>query len=149
MATMADIEAMADPVGIDLSQVDLDSIELPPGDDFGIKRSILSSVPSPSRLLFHSVVPIGPCCSSVLCSDDESDLPEEDAHDFDDSFGSVIVVDNLPVVPPEKFDKLESVVRKIYNQIGVIKEEGFWMPVNPETKKTLGYCFIEFSTSQV
>lgn len=35
---MADIEAMADRVGIDLSQVDVDSIELPSGDDFGIKR---------------------------------------------------------------------------------------------------------------
>lgn len=147
MATMADIEAMADGHGIDLSQVDLDSIELPPGDDFGIKRSFLSF--PPAHLLFHLVVPTGPCCSCVICSDDESDLPEEDAHDFDDSFGSVIVVDNLPVVPPEKFDKLESVVRKIYNQIGVIKEDGFWMPLNPETKKTLGYCFIEFSTSQV
>ncbi len=29
---------------------------------------------------------------------------------------------NLPVVPPEKFDKLVNVVRKIYSQIGAIPE---------------------------
>jgi len=58
-------------------------------------------------------------------------------------------VDNLPVVPPEKFEKLENVVRKIYSQIGVIKENGLLMPVNPETKKTHGCCFIEYNTPQV
>ncbi len=35
---------------------------------------------------------------------------------------NVIFVHNLPVVPPEKFEKLVSVVRKIYSQIGVIPE---------------------------
>ena len=59
------------------------------------------------------------------------------------------MVDNLPVVPPEKFEKLENVIRKIYSQIGVIKDGGLWMPVNPGTQKTLGYCFIEYNTPQV
>lgn len=59
------------------------------------------------------------------------------------------MVDNLPVVPREKFEKLEGVIRKIYSQISVIKDDGFWMPVDPETKKTLGYCFIEYNTPQV
>lgn len=63
-------------------------------------------------------------------------------------FGNVIVVDNLPVVPPEKFEKLENVIRKIYSQIGVIRDGGLWMPVNPESQKTLGYCFIEYNTPQ-
>lgn len=86
---------------------------------------------------------------SVFCSDDEEVLQEEDPPEYEAGFGNIIVVDNLPVVPPEKFEKLEGVVRKIYSQIGVIKEGGLWMPVNPETKKTLGYCFIEYSTPQV
>lgn len=58
-------------------------------------------------------------------------------------------MDNLPVVPREKFEKLEGVVRKIYSQIGVIKDDGLWMPLDPHTEKTLGYCFIEYNTPQV
>lgn len=82
-------------------------------------------------------------------SDDEDILHEEEPPEFEAGYGNVIVVDNLPVVSPEKFAKLEGVVRKIYSQTGVIKEGGLWMPVNPETKMTLGYCFIEFNTAQV
>ncbi|XP_076951731.1 eukaryotic translation initiation factor 3 subunit B-like [Bidens hawaiensis] len=80
-------------------------------------------------------------------SDDE-DLNEGDQLEFDAGFGSIIVVDNLPVVPREKYDKLEGVVRKIYSQIGVIKENGLWMPIDEDTGKTLGYCFIEYNTPQ-
>ncbi|KAI3509092.1 hypothetical protein L1887_24118 [Cichorium endivia] len=47
-----------------------------------------------------------------------------------------------------KFEKLEGVVRKIYSQLGVIKEIGLWMPVEEETGKTRGYCFIEYNTPQ-
>ncbi|CAI0413995.1 unnamed protein product [Linum tenue] len=112
-----DAEALAAEWGIDTSQIDFDSIELPPGEDFGI------------------------------ISDDE-DVYQEEQLDSDTGFGNVIVVDNLPVVPLEKFEKLEGVVRKIYTQIGVIKEDGLWMPVDSKTNKTLGYCFIEYNTPQ-
>ena len=81
-------------------------------------------------------------------SDDE-DVYHDDQLEFDSGFRNIIVVDNLPVVPREKFEKLEGVIRKIYSQIGVIKEDGLWMPIDPETKKTLGYCFIEYNTPQV
>ncbi|XP_073001132.1 eukaryotic translation initiation factor 3 subunit B-like [Typha latifolia] len=118
VASMADIEATAQRLGIDLSSVDLDSITLPPGEDFGI------------------------------ISDDEEILHQEEPPEFEAGFGNIIVVDNLPVVAPEKFEKLEGVIRKIYSQIGVIKEGGLLMPVNPETQKTLGYCFVEFNTPQ-
>ncbi|XP_077244921.1 eukaryotic translation initiation factor 3 subunit B-like [Tasmannia lanceolata] len=116
--SMAEIEATAAGLGIDLSRVDWDAIELPPGDDFDSKI------------------------------DDDKDLLQEDNLEFEGGFGNIIVVDNLPVVPPEKFEKLEGVIRKIYSQIGVIKEDGLWMPVNPESQKTLGYCFIEYNTPQ-
>ena len=79
----------------------------------------------------------------------DDDLHEEDPLEYDSGFGNIIVVDNLPVVPREKFEKLEGVVRKIYSQIGVIKEDGLWMPVDSDTQKTLGYCFIEYNTPQV
>ena len=81
-------------------------------------------------------------------SDDE-DVYHDDQLEFDSGFGNIIVVDNLPVVPREKFEKLEGVIRKIYSQIGVIKEDGLRMPIDPETNKTLGYCFIEYNTPQV
>ncbi|CAN6582289.1 unnamed protein product [Malus baccata var. baccata] len=115
--TYNDIEATAARIGIDLSQLDLDSIRLPAGEDFGI------------------------------ISDDE-DIYNVDNSELDAGFGNIIVVDNLPVVPLEKFEKLENVIRKIYSQIGVIKDDGFWMPLDPETNKTLGYCFLEFNTPQ-
>ncbi|KAA3482149.1 eukaryotic translation initiation factor 3 subunit B-like [Gossypium australe] len=95
---------------------------------------------------FSSIqLPPGENCGIIS---DDDDVYHDDELEFDSGFGNVIVVDNLPVVPREKFEKLEGVIRKIYSQIGVIKEDGLWMPVDPETKKTLGYCFIEYNTPQ-
>ena len=71
-----------------------------------------------------------------LFYDDEEVVYQEENLEFESRFGNIIVVDNLLVVPREKFEKLEGVVRKIYSQIGVIKEDGLWMPVDPETEKT-------------
>lgn len=88
-------------------------------------------------------------CVFLFTSDDDGDLYQDDPLEFEGGFGNIIVVDNLPVVLPEKFEKLEGVIRKIYSQIGTIREGGIWMPVNPETQKTLGYCFIEYNTAQV
>lgn len=102
-------------LNIDWSQVDLDSVVLPPGEDCGIK------------------------------SDDEEE--EEEVLETDTGFGNVIVVDNLPIVAIEKFDKLEGVIRKIFGQIGVICEDGLWMPKD-ENGKTKGYAFIEYNTPQ-
>lgn len=112
-----DIEATAAGLGVDLSQVDWDSIRLPSGEDFGVVS-------------------------------DDDDLMEEETLEFDQGFGNIVAVDNLPQVPKEKFEKLETVIRKIYGQIGVIKEDGLWMPTDPATEKTLGYCFIEYNTPQ-
>ncbi|KAG5565302.1 hypothetical protein RHGRI_001259 [Rhododendron griersonianum] len=116
---MAEVMAMetASRLGIDLSNVDWDSIHLPPGEDCGI------------------------------LSDDE-DLNEGDPLEFDGGFSNIVVVDNIPIVPTEKFEKLEGVVRKISSQMGVIKEEGLWIPIDPASQKTLGYCFVEFNTPQ-
>ncbi|XP_055817657.1 eukaryotic translation initiation factor 3 subunit B [Solanum dulcamara] len=117
VVSMEEIRAISDRLGVDLTQIDLESIHLPPGENLGI----------PS---------------------DDDDLMEEDPLEFDPGFGNILVVDNLPVVPKEKYEKLEGVVRKIYSQLGVIKEGGLYMPVDPETQKTLGYCFIEYNTPQ-
>lgn len=64
-------------------------------------------------------------------------------------FGSVIVVNNLPIVEAEMAQELESEIRLVFSEVGVIKEDGFSMPVNPSTQEILGHCFIEFNTRQV
>ncbi|CAI5470059.1 unnamed protein product [Closterium sp. Yama58-4] len=103
-------------LNIDWSQVNLEALQLPEGEDFDIK------------------------------SEDEEE--ELEVVETETGFGNVIVVDNLPVVPPEKFEKLQTVAKKIFGQIGLIREGGLWMPVNKETQKTNGYAFIEYATPQ-
>lgn len=142
--SMEEIKLRASLLGVDFSTFDLDSIHLPPGEDFGIIR-----YKNPQFATFHSFVlkKIIDLCFCG-CSDDE-DIKEEERLEFESGHGNIIVVDNLPVVPKEKFEKLETVVRKIYSQIGKITDDGLWMPVDPDTQKTLGYCFVEYSTPQV
>lgn len=64
-------------------------------------------------------------------------------------FGNIIVIDNLPVVAPEKFEKLQTVVKKIFGQIGDIREGGLYMPLDSETQKTKGFAFVEYNSPQV
>jgi translation initiation factor 3 subunit B len=85
----------------------------------------------------------------VACSDDDEILQNEDPPEVEMGFANTIVVDNLPVVPPEKFEKLGNIIRKIFSHASAIKEGGFWMPVNADTNVTYGYCFIEYNTPQV
>jgi translation initiation factor 3 subunit B len=63
------------------------------------------------------------------------------------------VLDNLPKVPHEKYDKLAGVVRKVISQVGVSIRggaEGFHMPQgNDEQRMSRGYAFVEFNTPEV
>ncbi|XP_025801980.1 eukaryotic translation initiation factor 3 subunit B-like isoform X2 [Panicum hallii] len=112
------LEARARELGIDLSSIDLDAITLPAGEDLDTP------------------------------SDDDEILQNEDPPEVEMGFANTIVVDNLPVVPPEKFEKLGNIIRKIFSHASAIKEGGFWMPVNADTNVTYGYCFIEYNTPQ-
>lgn len=76
----------------------------------------------------------------------EDDEVTEEEIQTETGFGSVIAVDNLPAVPPEKQEKLAAVINRLYAQIGTIREGGFWMPIDEETKLTKGFAFIEFLT---
>ncbi|KAI8475850.1 MAG: eukaryotic initiation factor [Monoraphidium minutum] len=75
----------------------------------------------------------------------DEDASEEEEVEAVSGFGSVIVVDNLPAVPEEKYEKLANVLKKIYGQIGSIRDGGVYMPKDPETKMSKGFAFIEFS----
>ncbi|KAJ4728759.1 Eukaryotic translation initiation factor 3 subunit B [Melia azedarach] len=76
---------------------------------------------------------------------DDNDFDVLHEEDDDQSLDKFVVVDNLPVVGPEKFEKLKSVVCRIFN---VIKDDMFFMPLDSDTGQSLGYCFIEYNTPQ-
>ena len=59
-----------------------------------------------------------------------------------DGIESVIVVDNVPQVGPEKQEKLKNMIRKIFGKFGKIQSEYFPL----ENDITKGYCFLEFQT---
>ncbi|KAL8259794.1 hypothetical protein R6Q59_027747 [Mikania micrantha] len=80
---------------------------------------------------------------SLTC--DDKDLIEEDSLEFDDGFGNIIVVDNLPIMTKEKFEKLKGVVQQINSQIEVIKHNGLYMFVEEDTANN----FIECKTTQL
>eukprot|EP00887_Chlorella_sp_A99_P002372 scaffold10.g2372.t1 len=92
------------PHGFPFGDFDVEDVMLPEGDDMGI--------PSDDE----------------EAGKEEADLPQESG------FGSVIVVDNLPQVPPEKFDKLNSILTKILSGAGRIREGGLHHPVDADTQ---------------
>lgn len=77
---------------------------------------------------------------------DDSDL-EEEAPQLDESLANVLVVDGLPEVEKEKFDKLMGVVRKIFSQVGNLINEGVTMPFDQAQQKSKGFAFIEFASA--
>ena len=50
-----------------------------------------------------------------------------------DGIDSVVVVDNVPQVGPERLEKLQSVIRKIFSKFGEIKNE-FYPEADGKTK---------------
>ncbi|EKX42947.1 translation initiation factor 3, subunit B [Guillardia theta CCMP2712] len=78
---------------------------------------------------------------------DDDDVPFTKA-ELDLSMDNVIVVDNLPVVPPEKVEKLAGILLKLYSKIGAIVEDGDYnglhMPMDDEKGMSKGFAFIEF-----
>eukprot|EP00287_Rhodomonas_sp_CCMP768_P016914 CAMPEP_0202816822 /NCGR_PEP_ID=MMETSP1389-20130828/7203_1 /ASSEMBLY_ACC=CAM_ASM_000865 /TAXON_ID=302021 /ORGANISM="Rhodomonas sp., Strain CCMP768" /LENGTH=668 /DNA_ID=CAMNT_0049488933 /DNA_START=11 /DNA_END=2017 /DNA_ORIENTATION=- len=80
--------------------------------------------------------------------EDEDDVPFQ--KELNLSMDNVIVVDNLPVVPPEKVEKLVSVLVKLYSRMGKIvgENEGLYMPMDPATNESKGFAFVEFEEVQ-
>lgn len=75
---------------------------------------------------------------------DEDDV-EEDEVEAETGFGSVIVVSDLPQIVPEKYERLQTVIERVFSKFGLtIRKDGFYMPKDPETQITKGFAFIEF-----
>merc|ERR550514_848938 len=75
-------------------------------------------------------------------SDDEGE--DFSFPDFQEDWGNVIVVDNLPKIPLGKYDKLLGVLKRIFAQTGTISN--IEMPA--ENEVTLGVAFVEFETAE-
>lgn len=56
------------------------------------------------------------------------------------------MVDNLPQVPREKYEKLTNVLRKIFSGSGKIQEGGLNHPVDEATGLSKGFAFVEYET---
>ena len=60
-----------------------------------------------------------------------------------DGVESVIVVDNVPRVEPDKLEKLQSVINKVLGKFGTIVNQ--YYPMNESDGKTKGYIFLEYN----
>lgn len=87
----------------------------------------------------------------MLPEDDDMGIPSDSGEDgqeeelkTESGFGNVLVVDNLPSVPPEKFDKLTTILHKIFSGPGRIREGGLLHPVDEASKMSKGYAFVEY-----
>mmetsp|Transcript_28808 Transcript_28808/g.84433 ORF Transcript_28808/g.84433 Transcript_28808/m.84433 type:complete len:691 (+) Transcript_28808:11-2083(+) len=90
--------------------------------------------------------------------EEEPYLPEDDESDgeleaqfpmpvMQDTLDKAIVVDGLPQVPPEKYEKLLKVLEKIFTQLGPIAEDGIMMPKD-ENGLSKGFAFVEYATKE-
>ena len=66
---------------------------------------------------------------------------------FEPDFSTLIIIDNIPTVIPEKIEKLKDVLLKIYRPIcDKIQEDDIFMPLDSNTGQTYGFCFIKFKS---
>lgn len=89
---------------------------------------------------------------------EEPYLPEDDESDGElearfpmpvmhTTLDRAIVVDGLPQVPQEKYEKLFKLVEKIFTQVGTIAEDGIMMPQD-EAGASKGFAFVEYTTKE-
>lgn len=89
--------------------------------------------------------------SSFLELDPEGFQVPFDPPAFEPDFSTAIIVDNTPVIGPDKLDKLKGVLSKLYAQVNPLEEfktTDIYMPVDTQSNQTLGFCFIKFKTKE-
>lgn len=77
-------------------------------------------------------------------SDDEDDMKEFEKvkPTLNEDLSMYVVVDGLPVVGKEKYDKLFEVVKKFFGRFNAPDFKGdVWMPLSGEPAKTKGLVF--------
>jgi RNA recognition motif. (a.k.a. RRM, RBD, or RNP domain) len=89
----------------------------------------------------------GDALDEYMSEDDGNDLGDYQRPQLKMDFSTAVVVDNLPVVKEAKSEKLMTVLKRIFSQIGEIEEDGMYMPVD-ESGSSYGFLFINFSTTE-
>ncbi|KAF9585851.1 Translation initiation factor 3 subunit b [Lunasporangiospora selenospora] len=82
---------------------------------------------------------------------DFTDIEEKYQLSFEEGFDNVVVVDNVPLVDDTKEEKLVQFLRKIFKNVGPIRDGHFVMPkaVNERGKlMSKGFLFVEFETAE-
>ncbi|KAJ3040110.1 Translation initiation factor 3 subunit b [Rhizophlyctis rosea] len=79
---------------------------------------------------------------------DFSDIEARYAVDTNDSYDNIVIVDGTPIVGESKAERLLAVIRKIFKNIGEIRDNGIYMPRDAATGQSKGFMFIEFATPE-
>ena len=66
---------------------------------------------------------------------------------FKPDFSKAILVDNLPIVGQDKYEKLTQALVKIFSMTGA-QESDICMPLNEETQMTYGFCSIMYPSCE-
>jgi translation initiation factor 3 subunit B len=111
---------------VDLEDFDLRDVRLPEGEEFGIRSDEDDGDEEDvaTETGFGSVIG-----ERYFCSGREGKHARRWSHSLIACWEFLSVVSNLPTVAPEKYDKLTGVIKKIYSQIGDIREgQSEWRP---------------------
>ena len=78
------------------------------------------------------------CYLCHLCPELLADILEECPQEAD-GIDSVVVVDNVPQVGPDRLEKLRNVIRKIFSKFGEVVSE-FFPEADGKTKGYVAWC---------
>lgn len=82
-----------------------------------------------------------------LEEDPEGFEPEVDFPPFEPDYSRVILIDGLPVVGPDRVNKLKDFVTRIYKTVHKnISPDDLFFEVDPATGKTPDFAFLKFAT---
>jgi translation initiation factor 3 subunit B len=76
-------------------------------------------------------------------SDDEGDDDEVEASQ-DSGFGNIVVIDNIPEVGTDKYERLTKILTKIVSGVGSVSQ--LVHPVDESTGVSKGFAFVEYET---
>ncbi|XP_065659652.1 eukaryotic translation initiation factor 3 subunit B isoform X2 [Hydra vulgaris] len=82
---------------------------------------------------------VDPMTDEELVGDILEQRPKES-----DSLDTVIIVDNVPIVGPDRLEKLKSMIHKVFSSFGTIVNDYY----PEENGKTKGYIFLEFPKAE-
>jgi len=94
-------------------------------------------MPEPSRRRY------GPVDPDHEVEDDQLEPPVN----LNKSFTNIVVVDNIPVIPHDKIEKLKVVIGKVFTSL-VGPTQQLYLPTD-EKNFTKGFAFIEFATEDL